>query len=367
MAVLNTAVNGRWFDGISTHPRQVSVRLVEGVWLELHDHSPMEDPAPGPDADRPSRPQPPLARFALPLARFGESWQNHPTPVQCPDGSTLWLDAAHGAVARQWANGSRQRTKDPLVARWIASWPAAVAGLVCALALIFWFDRHGAGWLAQASLPLVPTAVDKRLSKQVLASVDQRWPESRHIAQERRDRIVARFHATVRQMGVDTPLTLQFRHGLKEPAFNAFALPDGHIILLDDLTDALTDDEVMAVLGHELGHVVHRHGMQRVLRGISLVAVAGVALGDFSSVLGALAGSLQTLHYSRDDEREADAFGRRFAAAAGLPPEVWIGVWQKFRARPEVRDGESVPAWLSTHPSLEERLQEAESRARQPR
>jgi Zn-dependent protease with chaperone function len=250
------------------------------------------------------------------------------------------------------------------VQRWIASWPAALVALVCAMAVIVWFDRVGAGWLAQASLPLIPRAVEKSLSSQLMLQVNQRWPESRMVRQERRERIVERFHAVARTMELPVPVTLQFRRDGNDAGFNAMALPDGHIILFDGLTEALTDDEIMAVLGHELGHVVHRHGLQRLMRGAGLLTVAGVVVGDFSSVLGSMIGGLQTLHYSRDDEREADAYGRQFVAAAGLTPDIWLSVWRKFREVQDAQGGGEVPAWMSTHPTLDERLKEAEAAGR---
>ncbi|MFY8086979.1 MAG: M48 family metallopeptidase [Rubrivivax sp.] len=356
IAATAATATGRWFDGLSTQPRRVTVVQVAGPSLELRAS---EGADPMPTASTAAV----LARWPLQQARFGEAWQAHPTPVQGPDGSTLWLDAQHGAEARQWARQARQQTREPLVQRWIASWSAAVVALVCAIAVIVWFDRVGAGWLAQASLPLIPRSVEKGLSKQLMQHVDQRWPESRMVQQERRERIVERFHAVARTMEVPVPITLQFRRDGIQAGFNAMALPDGHIILFDGLTEALTDDEIMAVLGHELGHVVHRHGMQRLMRGAGLLTVAGVAVGDFSSVLGSLVGGLQTLHYSRDDEREADAYGRQFAAAAGLRPDIWLSVWRKFREVQDAQGGGEVPGWMSTHPTLDERLKEAEAAA----
>jgi Zn-dependent protease with chaperone function len=350
---------GRWFDGLSTQPRPVAVRLVEGPTLEIQGLD-LADTLPGAS---PSVRPPPLARWPLRQSRFGETWQAHPHPVQGPDGSTLWLDARHAAQARQWAQLAQQRPREPLVQRWIASWRAAVAALVCAMAVIVWFDRVGAGWLAQAMLPLIPRVVEENLSKQLMLEVNQRWPPFSSVPRERRDRIVERFQAVARAMEVPVTATLQFRRDGNGGGFNAMALPDGHIILFDGLTEALTDDELMAVLGHELGHVVHRHGMQRLMRGAGLLTVAGVALGDFSSVLSGMVGGLQTLHYSRDDEREADAYGRQFVAAAGLTPDIWLSVWGKFREVQDAQGGGEVPAWMSTHPTLDERLKEAEAAA----
>lgn len=148
--------------------------------------------------------------------------------------------------------------------------------------------------------------------------------------------------------------------------FNAFALPNGTIVVLDGLANSLSDDEVMAVLGHELGHVVHRHGMKGVMRSVGLLTVAGAVFGEFSTVLASTVASLQTFHYGRDDEREADLYGRRFAEAARLPAGTEAAMWRKLRAAEKRLGVDGLPAWMSTHPSTEERLRAAETREGAP-
>lgn len=144
--------------------------------------------------------------------------------------------------------------------------------------------------------------------------------------------------------------------------FNAFALPNGAIVMLDGMSRELSDDEIMAVLGHELGHVVHRHSMQAVARSFGLLAVAGVVLGDFSSVIASVVATLQTFHYSREAEREADAYGRTFAQAAGLPPGTEAAVWKKLLAEQIESGADALPEWMSTHPPTQERLDAARQR-----
>jgi len=80
------------------------------------------------------------------------------------------------------------------------------------------------------------------------------------------------------------------------------------------------------------------------------------AFGDFSTVAAAAIASVQGFAYSRDAELEADAYARRFIAAAGLPPTLPAAVWRKFSDEEQRRGAQGLPAWLSTHPSTEERL-----------
>lgn len=325
-----------WFDGRSSrrHEVQLSIEAQTLVMLPL-------------ESDQAAQ------RYAFADLRMGQAWPDTARPLDLPDGSRLWLGAATAAMLvpelPQPAPGLAQRLS--------ASWAGALACLVCLLALLVWFDRQGAGLAAQGLLGWMPRSVDHKVGELVEAKLDQLGFVTSTLSMERQRRLRARFVEAAAQAAPGVAVKLEFlRQGKHEAGFNAFALPNGSIVMFDGLAEGLSDDELMAVLGHELGHVVHRHGMQSVLRNFGLLAVASVALTDFSSVAATAAGTVQSLRYSRDAEREADAFARRFIAMQGLPPQSLAGVWLKFRAELQRRGIGEPPAWLSTHPGLEERL-----------
>jgi Zn-dependent protease with chaperone function len=143
--------------------------------------------------------------------------------------------------------------------------------------------------------------------------------------------------------------------------FNAFALPDGTIVLLDGLAEKMTSAELYAVVGHELGHVVHRHSMQWLLRQVGLLALAGVMWGDVSNLGASFAAGVQDLHYARDAEREADAFAIDFLRRAGVPTSSLADSFEVI-AKEQERNGE-IPEFLSSHPTTAERLQRARAAA----
>ncbi len=143
---------------------------------------------------------------------------------------------------------------------------------------------------------------------------------------------------------------------------NAFALPGGPVFITRGLLLMLENEsELVAVLGHELGHTNKRHHaryLEKVL-GLSLLLRVTTALigdGSLSSQLlvqaANIGASLLALKFSRDQEREADAFGVEIVSRAGYDPEGFIGVFEKFK---EIQK-ERPPAWLSTHPLPEERI-----------
>lgn len=134
------------------------------------------------------------------------------------------------------------------------------------------------------------------------------------------------------------------------------------MVMLDGLTEALTDGQAIAVLGHELGHVVHRHTMKRLVRQVTLLALAGVVLGDVSGIASAAAAGYQDLHYSRDAEREADAFAIGFLRRGHVPVRNMAEAFEVIQAR---ESAGKLPAMLSAHPPTEERLRLAREAAAQ--
>ncbi|HEY5970423.1 MAG TPA: M48 family metallopeptidase [Pseudoxanthomonas sp.] len=153
---------------------------------------------------------------------------------------------------------------------------------------------------------------------------------------------------------------------------NAFALPGGKVgVNTGIFTVAKNQDQLAAVLAHEIGHVVEHHHDERITRQMGasgavqlLGALAGAKYGQGGADLATQGGSLLAqggflLPGSRVQETEADVVGQRLMADAGFNPEQAVNLWQNMIAA----GGSRPPQWLSTHPDPQSRIQELRNRA----
>lgn len=142
---------------------------------------------------------------------------------------------------------------------------------------------------------------------------------------------------------------------------NAFAMPGGRIGIFTGLMQvAENQDQLAAVIGHEVAHVTQQHSLKRVNR--EATTRAGVVLG--TAVLGAAPGVGDlvamgaqvglSLPFSRGNETEADTVGLNYMAAAGFNPSASIQLWKNMGEKNKL----GPPQWLSTHPSGDSRIQD---------
>lgn len=148
-------------------------------------------------------------------------------------------------------------------------------------------------------------------------------------------------------------------HLLRDPeTLNAFALPGGQVFITAALYGKLTTEGQLAgVLGHEIGHVMARHGAQRIAKQDLTEGITGavvVASGDARTAqLAQMVGQMVNMKYGRDDELQSDQLGVRFMSEAGYDPRAMIEVMQILAA---ARTSTAPPEFFSTHPNPENRI-----------
>ena len=142
---------------------------------------------------------------------------------------------------------------------------------------------------------------------------------------------------------------------------NAFCMPGGKIAFYTGILDTLklTDDEVAAVMGHEIAHALREHARARMGKQAATSIGANVVsqvfgLGNLGQAALGASANLLTLKFSRDDETESDLVGLELMARAGYDPRAGITLWQKMQAA----NKGAPPQWLSTHPAGDTRIKE---------
>ena len=144
---------------------------------------------------------------------------------------------------------------------------------------------------------------------------------------------------------------------------NAYCMPGGKIMVLSGMMDKLkaTDDELGAVIGHEIAHALREHGRERMsqayvqqfgLQALAAFVTKGVAAGAINQAAGMGSQLFFAMPNGREQERESDRIGLELAARAGYNPDAAVTLWQKM----EAMNSGAPPEFFSTHPSSSNRI-----------
>lgn len=325
-----------WFDGRSARPRPVQA-WIENGHLHFDEHSA------------------PLNRLTWP-----ERQRHGQRQILLPDGGMLSF--ADAQAFDTWARASGR--SDSLVVRWQQSWRLAALSLLLMVAGLAAGYRWGLPWAVDVAVDLTPAAAEQRLGEQVLAGMEGDWLRPSQLDANQQQAWRARWsrHLAQAQAAGGVPLperyVIHIRDGGKALGPNAFALPGGDIVITDALLTLLADepDAVMTVLAHELGHVHHRHGLRLMLRAGAVGIVTSVIVGDFSALLAAAPAVLASNAYSRDNEREADLYGRTLARAGGADTSRMAVFFERLAKQHATVDDHPVAIAISSHPADADRV-----------
>lgn len=178
-------------------------------------------------------------------------------------------------------------------------------------------------------------------------------PDGQKLVKEVGNRIVANSSAKT------TPYKYDFHLLADAETVNAFALPGGQVFITAALFNKLENqDQLAGVLGHEIGHVVARHGAERIAQmelTQGLTGAAVIASGDYNTAQAAqMIANLVSMSYGRNQELKADNLGVRFMTETGYNPEAMLGLMQILE---QAGGGKGQPEFLSTHPSPANRME----------
>jgi predicted Zn-dependent protease len=190
-------------------------------------------------------------------------------------------------------------------------------------------------------------------------------------AQARVDRIGERLVS--RSAAGKSPYRFEF-HVLDDPeTINAFALPGGQVFLTEGLLRRLeTDGQIAGVLGHEIAHVVARHGAEHIAKQQLTQGLTGAAVlatydpnnpsSRSSAAVAAMIGQLVNMRFGRQDELESDRLGVRFTSETGYDPRSLVAL---MKILDQSSQGNRPPEFFSTHPNPENRIERIQSAIRE--
>ena len=323
-----------YYDGRTSDARPVHVRVADGL---LHVES---------DAM--------ATAFPLAAVRLEPRLGGLPRRIDLPGGASCLVPADFELPVPADAPARMERWVNEMEVRWA---PAAVAAVVL-VALLWGGIVYGVPAAAKVAAMRLNPVVERQMGVQALSTLDRIALEPSALPDARRQVLSTRFAALVAAASPEAAYTLEFR---SSPPMgpNAFALPGGTVVLLDELVKvAEHDDEIAAVLAHEIGHLRERHTLRQVLQtsaaGVLVAAVVGDVL-SVSSYAAAVPVFLLEARYSRAFEFEADRVGLSLLDRTGVDR----GHFVRFLTRMEQKHGSSVPGFLSTHPRADERGREA--------
>lgn len=211
---------------------------------------------------------------------------------------------------------------------------------------------------------IIPHAEENKMGYQAFAEIKRKEKISRN---PRLNKILQRVG---QRIAAQVPVHYDWEFVLIESETpNAFALPGGKVAFYTGMLQYLQNEAAMAmVMGHEVAHVVARHGGQRMSQALAtqlgLVAIDATVLNDNKNrgpILAALGLGAQVgvmLPFSRSHESEADDMGLIYAAKAGYDPREAPRFWQRFSKA----GGGKPPKWLSTHPPSQDRIRNLNAR-----
>jgi len=285
--------------------------------------------------------------------RISDRIGNIPRRLEFADGA-VFETADNDAIDRACeAQGIRPRAG---FVHWLESrWPVAVASMAAVVLIAVGFLRWGVPAVTNWAAHAIPTETDVAIGSGTLDLLDQYAFYRSSLPAARQEELRRKFTDMTSGLDDGHLYELELRNGGALGA-NALALPSGIVIMTDQLVElAESDEEIIAVLAHEIGHVRGRHALRQMLQAAGVSAMAMALFGDVSSVSGVLGAApvlLQAKH-SREFEIEADVFAKQWLREHGIDESRFDTILCRMTAG----DGDNrAMSFFASHPPTGERV-----------
>ena len=260
--------------------------------------------------------------------------------------------------ARATEQSLKGDTNKSLTGNWVhrleTNLGAVLASVVAIIALASFTVVYGIPIAAKRIAYAVPQPVQNSMSIGTLTLLDSLYLAESELSSEEQERVFALVSGAIEETGI-TSYAVELRTGIGP---NALALPDGTIVLTDEIVElSANDDELLAVIYHEIGHFENRHLLRRVLQSSLLSLGLILASGNVETIdsLIALPTFYLDMSYTRGFEIEADRFALQRLKDRGLSVDSFISIMNKLEDyRTQARVNSEELDDLSSHQDREE-------------
>lgn len=332
-----TSVDAAYYDGRSSTRRGVRIRFLEDGVINIH----------GEDVE---------LQLNYADVRVSPRLGNTPRYLYLPDGARCEVadnDAVDAVVDRLGGHGS-SRFLHFLESHYIT----AIAALILSVVIVYAAIEFGIPELSRHVASSLPPSVETSLGREGLEALDRRIFSPSKLDETTKIRVRRLFDSLAHTGQAAIDLKLELRSSERIGA-NAFALPAGYVVITDDLIElAESDEELLAVIAHEIGHVQNRHILRQILQNsLTALLVAGL-FGDLTSIAG-LSATLPTFlvqqKYSRQFELEADQYAAAVLRARNVPLKHLVNILKRL-TKGDARARRGIVDYLSSHPATDERI-----------
>lgn len=242
------------------------------------------------------------------------------------------------------------------VHQWEQRWLTVCLALIISITIVWAGIEYGVPIAAKWAAKALPHSIEEQLGKQTLTTLDKWIFNASHIDTAQQTQVQLNFQQITPKSGDTYRYRLLLRDSPKMGA-NAIALPGGIIIATDALLElAENNEQLLAVLAHEMGHIEYQHGIRSLLQD-SFTAILMIGLlGDLSSI-SSLSATLPTMlvesRYSRQFEQEADRYAMERLHEQKIDSTQFIHILTLL----EQQHGETEFDYLSSHPAMSKRIE----------
>jgi len=334
-------IDAKYYDGISSQEHIVNIEFTKDLHCKI-----------------------PCKNIDLPISQIviTNRLGNTPRVIKLPNGARCKIaDNNKLDTILQELN-----IKQSSISKLEKSWKLALASVVFIALFTLFMLTMGANYSASIIANYMPVGTLDSVSKTTLMHLDKKYLHKSNLTIEKKEKIKKLFSTLTNNQ---KRYKLHFRSSPKMGP-NAFALPSGDIVLLDELVMLDNNKKLLGVLGvlaHEKGHVVHRHALKGAIKGTIATAVISYFTGDVSFIASTLPTLLVTTKYSREFEHEADVYAKSELKRLHISSKPLGKLFAKLETyHPKAKESNKtkegnhtlfkMPQWISTHPSTKDRV-----------